>query len=771
MIRRLPAAVALFALLAGLSSVSPVALAQSAPEQVTGQHTLIDHANPQCDPLDPSMCLFPFPNDRFTVADPTTATGRRVDLSPLSTPRNTAGKPIDPTEWNRNDGFSPGSMLLTHVPGLDLQRTGAVGLDSLETYADPDQPIVVLDAATGERHPIWAELDSNANDPSRRALIVRPAVNFLEGHRYIAVLRDLRDASGVVIPPGPEFAAYLEGRGSEPDRQRHFDEMFETLVEADIDPASTFLVWDFTIASADNLAGRVLHIRDEAFAALGDHDLANLKVEGRSPTFTVDRVKNNPDDLLLRTVEGTFTVPYYLTVPSQCRVTTDPERAVLSASPIRFDSLCTPAPGSRFFYDPTDGDDLPDQTGVMLADYRCNIPKSVRAADGSVTPATPSLYGHGLLGGNGEVAAGNVRTFGTEHNIAFCATDWIGMATEDVPNVVTILPDMSNFPTLADRAQQGFLNQLFLGRVMVHPDGFASHPAFKVDGVPAIRGTTENGTSTLAYDGNSQGGIMGGALTAIAPDFTRAVLGVPGMNYSTLLNRSVDWDPYSVVTYQAYPDKMTQQLVFALIQMLWDRAEGNGYAQHMTDDPYPNTPAHQVLLHVAFADHQVAIASAEVQARTIGAHLYEPAMYQERATGRYYGDDFWGIPGVPTGESRGPGGNGPPGLDRDDGLPPGSDNGRGPDGNGPPGLDREGNENAFTGSVFVMWDSGNPPPPIGNVPPRDDAMDDPHGHPRATLEARLQKAAFMLGGFFLDTCYGKPCLSLRHPDYQVWRSP
>ncbi len=34
-------------------------------------------------------------------------------------------------------------------------------------------------------------------------------------------------------------------------------------------------------------------------------------------------------------------------------------------------------------------------------------------------------------------------------------------------------------------------------------------------------------------------GILGGALTAIAPDFTRAALGVPAMNYSVLLPRSV----------------------------------------------------------------------------------------------------------------------------------------------------------------------------------------------------------------------------------------
>ena len=49
---------------------------------------------------------------------------------------------------------------------------------------------------------------------------------------------------------------------------------------------------------------------------------------------------------------------------------------------------------------------------------------------------------------------------------------------------------------------------------------------------------------TVAYDGNSQGGILGGALTAIATDWTHSVLGVPGMNYSTLLQRSSDFDTY-----------------------------------------------------------------------------------------------------------------------------------------------------------------------------------------------------------------------------------
>ena len=53
---------------------------------------------------------------------------------------------------------------------------------------------------------------------------------------------------------------------------------------------------------------------------------------------------------------------------------------------------------------------------------------------------------------------------------------------------------------------------------------------------------------------------MGGALTAVAPDFTRAALGVPAMNYSILLPRSVDFDPnFSAALAQpAYPNPLAR---------------------------------------------------------------------------------------------------------------------------------------------------------------------------------------------------------------------
>jgi hypothetical protein len=224
---------------------------------------------------------------------------------------------------------------------------------------------------------------------------------------------------------------------------------------------------------------------------------------------------------------------------------------------------------------------------------------------------------------------------------------------------------------------------------------------------------------------------MGGALTALAVDFTRSVLGVPGMNYSTLLNRSVDWEgplfnpdepdlpAYSSFTYTMFPDKKEQQLVGSLLQMVWDRAEGNGYAHHMTTDPLPNTPPHQVMLHVALGDFQVANVSAEVEARTIGARVLQTAL----GPGRHWE------------------------IQPHFGLTPFS---RSSDGAILP----------WNGSALVYWDSGNLLPPNANVPPSEDGGD-PHEDPRRDPLSGDQRAHFWLTGEIIDVMDGKPYLLCR----------
>ncbi len=118
------------------------------------------------------------------------------------------------------------------------------------------------------------------------------------------------------------------------------------------------------------------------------------------------------------------------------------------------------------------------------------------------------------------------------------------MSGGDVPNTDHILQDLSRFPTLADRLQQGD-GQLPAAGPRDDPPGGAS-PPIRRSRTPA-RPLID--TRRLYYSGGSQGGISGGALTAVAPDFTRSVLIVPAMNYSLLLTRSIDFDPFAAVLY------------------------------------------------------------------------------------------------------------------------------------------------------------------------------------------------------------------------------
>ncbi len=582
-------------------------------------------------------------------------------------PRNSAGKPVRASDYNRSDGFSPGQIAVTRVPGLDLRRSGAVPVTNMARAFARNAPIVVIDAKTGRRQLIWAELDSQAERPRERTLLIHPGANWREGRRYIVALRNLKDRRGRALRPRRHFRHFRSGlaRGR---RARHFQGIFRSLERAGIRRDDLYLAWDFTVASRQSLAGRMLSIRDRAFAGLGDRNLGDLRVEGAAPPFSVTGTQDLGD---VHRVDGTFTIPCFLNRPG-----------------------CPP--GSRFRLNRRG---LPVQSpgNVQVERFICLVPEAG-------TNGRPLIFGHGLLGGAEAVLP--LAPLASAGNFVACATDWSGMSAEDLPNVFALSEDLSRFRTLADRNQQGFLNFLFLGRLMVHPQGLASRPEFagKID------------TQRLFYAGASQGGILGGALTAVAPDFERAALIVPAMNFSLLITRATPFAPFQEVLYESYRGGVERALLTSMIQILWDRGEANGYAWHMTRNPYPNTPRHTVLLHEAFGDHQVANVATEVEARVIGARLRTPALDPGRSRDKR---PFYGIRRIPS-------------------LP-------------------------WSGNALVVYDigpprgaDGTPPPPTGNVPPGSGA--DPHALTAFELPAATQFSEFLkLDGAFVDTCGGAPC--------------
>lgn len=784
--------------------------------------------NPQgCDPIDSAQCMLPYPNDWFTKADPTSATGRRLDLNVLAMPRNIAGKPIDPSDYNRSDGFSAGATVLTVVPGMtknsDVVASRLPTDLNMAANSGSNLGVILLDATTGRAWPVWAEVDQYTSEAGavpagtvgsvQQDLMIHPAMNLLDGHRYIVALRHLQTDNGSLAQPSSAFESYVtdyldpSSAPSDP-RVGHMDRIFQDLQEAGWtvsgNASSLYLAWDFTTASAQNVTGSLLAIRDNAFEQLGESKAQVDAGEdaGAAPAFTVSSVSNfapSQNTNVAREIQGSFTVPCYIAPTCSPPVKCD---QISSQSP--FDDC--PSPGSFFYTDPTDPDGTPSQVPgqTYTADFICVVG---RTAFQNHQLMRPVEYGHGLFGSYTEVTVSPQEEMANREGMIYCATDWFGWANGDIPNAVLGLADLSNFKFLADRGQQGELNFLYLQRLMINPHGFASNPAFQY----SPNQTFINLHDGVYYDGNSQGGIFGGTVCAVSIDAPRCALGVDGMDYSTLLPRSVDYvatetlsqfaeqnlmefaanpsgyDPtnltgvgYSNVFDLFYPDQSQRQLTLDIIQTLWDRADPDGYASHMsgsaeggllpdctgmgvtpvseqttshcdvgTPNPLPN---HHVLMQIGWGDHQVANFTAFDLARTIGAKgvggpstsnalaggeaLLASRLCNTDVKGTFTSNDpvdghycyasgspLWNIPAIAS-------------------YP-------------------------YDGSAIVIFDSGpdgvadhlgtsavggtDPPPPSDVPPPDTSANNDPHEYPRRTCAAQDQKGAFFdLNGSVTD---------------------
>ncbi len=639
-------------------TTEPAVLAPAPADLVAAIEADIARA-PSCDPTAPDLCLLPYPSDFYTVPDDT-PTGRRVSFPVDGMPVNANGVAIDPTEWNRNDGFSPNSTILASFTDLDDANL-PTWVDIMASTAD-DATVVLLDDS-GRRVPLWAELD-DGDDP---LLVIHPAEVLDEGRRYVVGLRGLVDTAGASIESSAAFVALRDsldtGLPSIEGRRPHMEEIFSALSDAGIERSEMQLAWSFTVASTENLTGRILAVRDQTLDWL----------ESTGGAYTITQVTPRSRDDVAVQVAGTFTLVNHMTAGGE--------------------------PGERFNYASEDADALPTPNGEMEVPFLCQVP--IVSESEPDLELRPGLYGHGLLGSEYEIDyGGDVRALGNEAGILFCSTQWAGMSEIDVANAVQTLTDFSRFQTMADRMQQGIVNFIALGWLM--QNGLLSDPVFA--------GVRVGGD--LVYYGNSQGGIMGSALAAVSPDISRSVLGVPGINYSLLLARSVDFDTYEAVMEPAYPSRRERTLIISVIQMLWDRGEGGGYINHIGSDPLPGTrPDKAVLFHVALGDWQVSELSAYIAAEAVGATIHTPVVENGRSREVSPG---WGLDPAVDGQS---------------------------------------------GSAIVIWDSGSDPIPVGPVPPSTSR--DPHEDPRDDALTRSQMRSFLIDEVFVDVCVGEPCRALQ----------
>lgn len=605
-----------------------------------------------CDPLVPEHCGYPLPNDFWTASD--SAGKTHLAFGATTLPINAAsGKRVDPATWNAHDGWSPGEELVTYLAGATA--TGLAGQDNMALSVTTDSPTVIIDASTGELVGHFAEIDMSTFRSDDQSLLIHPAARLKDKTRYVVAVRHVVDDAGKPIAASPAFAALRDNvktnNAKLEGRRAHFEnDIFALLASKGIGRSDLQVAWDFTTASRENNTRDLLSMRDQALAAVGD----------QGPTYTFTNVEMAPNPYLSLRITGTMTVPLFLDQPG---------------------------PGATITRGP---DGAPKQNGTAQYQFLMLVPKTI-PQDGTLGIIQ---NGHGLLGAMTEGQDGYFAAFCESYGYVGIAVDWVGMAHDDSATLtVAASTDIGAFERAVDRQHQGFVNALLAMRMM--KGRMTSEPLLMRSGKTILDPTR------AYYRGDSQGGIFGTTYMSISTDVTRGLLGEPGVPYTLLLDRSVDFSGFRFLLKGSYQNGLDLRIILALLQMSWDRTEPDGYVPYIRANMLPGTPAHDVLIHDAIGDHQVSPLGAHLLARTIGAKNLKPV-----------NRSLWGI-------------------DEVDSLP--------------------------SGSAMVEFDFGNPPSPVINLPPTGPEYgEDPHDAVRVLKPATDQADHFFRTGEIKPFCDG-PC--------------
>lgn len=210
-----------------------------------------------------SSCALPFPSDELTVADASTATGRRIRIPEGILPA--AGI----------DALGPGARLSDVEEGADgFSAVGPVyfemdrSVDPASLPADGGDVLRVYDLTTGRAVPIRAELSPDSFRQGRPNTIVTawPKVRWEPGHTFVA-----RVHRGLTSPFGPP------ARAAGMDRSELLSPVRSELRRLEGDHwDDTLSATRFTVRSESNATERFDAMVAAARAA--DHPVRNLEV-------------------------------------------------------------------------------------------------------------------------------------------------------------------------------------------------------------------------------------------------------------------------------------------------------------------------------------------------------------------------------------------------------------------------------------------------------------------------------------------------------------
>ena len=562
-----------------------------------------------CDPLVPGVCAFPFPSSYYQIESPDTDTGYRIQFGEQTLPASSiTGDHMSPELFRFVDGFGLGTMMYTLIPNLDASNLP--NETQIEDSIGEDGSLILLEVGENgtRRIACWAELDAGETDPQTRALLISPAELLKPNHQYIVALRNLADLEGMPILPTPATQALLDGatRGTPmADRQVHFDAMIEKLETSGIAKSDIQVIWDFHTASKRSLHEPMTSLFSRA-----------LEVTGQDGPELV--INDEDIETFLESDDGSGT-PFHPDIAYRISARIIVPQYVRQSEPLE---------GTSGWVLNRDENDEIIQNGTAEVPVLIGIPRSALTG----TPQKLLAFGHGNFqdrtegldidsdGGCGiaeriPCKTAHSRLYNANGYIYF-ATDMLGMAREDYDQtILAMLIDLNAFPWLSDRLHQGMLNRLLVTRMMAKQ--FATHPKTLELGITMAH-------EDVYYWGLSGGAILGGSFAALSPDVKRAVLGVFGMNWVSVLWRSRQFIPLFEVLQTPYANRLDQIVTFGSLQLLWDPTDSVNFMRNLISDPIDGRGETPTLVDITTGDQSVPPILAENLARSnVGIPLME----------------------------------------------------------------------------------------------------------------------------------------------------
>lgn len=540
-----------------------------------------------CEMLDETECLLPFPSMHHLQADPTTVTGWRVHLQAL--PPLRGWKSMKADFVNALDGFSTMAPMLFYMEGLkEAHEAGIgqlIGAPGIVNSTSSSSITLLLEVKSQKVVPHSAEVDYL--DKDRPLVMVFPAEPLYHNTHYALAVLNARDLRGAALPPTRGLSEVLEN-DQHPSHSRFVDELIPALRKAAswFDPSQLQLMFDFHTISKESQLGTVRSVRDATLRTVNDEKWGGWEKNVKTVKVIDNNCKVN-GTRIARTVHAELNVPWFL------------------------------GPGGRYATMDYDAVRKDKPNAIKPVKFVVHIPCSVRnqVLKGSLQVNSVMEYGHGLFYSRAEASDKFLQVMANQDSFIITAMDWRGMSVFDLLVVARVLlAEPHLFEAIRDNLIQGycakFALQEFSRKALLSMNWlkFGTEQADNVD----------NSNVSFTFYGISQGGILGagymGLSSGSVSPIDRGVLGVPGTPFALVMSRSLDFVGYDALMLLSFFNNRHVRIFLSVAQMAWDSVEASGVFGKPISEPLP-----RLLLQSGLGDVVVTSTAAEALARATRA--------------------------------------------------------------------------------------------------------------------------------------------------------